>query len=147
MQNLDYITADLASPLADVKMDLHHAPFEDDEFDVILCNHVLEHVEDDAQCMRELYRMLKLGGFAILQVPVDSERQTTYEDPNIVSPEERTVHFGQRDHVRRYGLDYPDRLKKAGFQVECNDLSEKLDDDARRYRVIPGQIIYIGRKG
>ncbi len=147
IRNLDYVTADLASPLADVKMDLHHAPLSDNEFDVILCNHVLEHVEDDAQCMRELYRILKPGGFAILQVPIDETRRTTYEDPSITSPEERAIHFRQRDHVRLYGMDYPDRLAKAGFRVECNDLATQLGEKAQRYRVIPDEILYIGRKG
>lgn len=146
MKNLDYVTADIESPLADVKMDLHQAPFKDNEFDVIFCNHVLEHVEDDAQCMRELYRMLKPGGFAIMQVPIDHTRAVTYEDPTITSPEDREKHFWQKDHVRLFGLDYPDRLSKAGFDMECNELAKELGEKADRYRIIPHEILYVGHK-
>ena len=95
-KNLKYTTADLYSPLADVKMDLHNAPFDDNSFDVVFCNHVLEHVEDDKKCMSELYRVMKPGGFGIFQVPIDYSRKETYEDKSITSPEEREKHFWQR---------------------------------------------------
>ncbi|MEQ8521460.1 MAG: methyltransferase domain-containing protein [Vicingaceae bacterium] len=136
MKNLDYTTADLNSPIADVKMDLHHAPFDDNSFDVIFCNHVLEHVEDDEQCMRELFRMLRPGGFAILKSPVDILRQETPEDPSIVSEDEREKHYWQKDHVRLFGLDYKDKLASAGFNVTVDNYIDSLSQtDVERYRV------------
>jgi predicted SAM-dependent methyltransferase len=146
-KNLEYVTADLNSPLADVKMDLHHTPFKDNEFDVIFCNHVLEHVEDDRQCMRELYRIMKPGGWGIFQVPQDTNRERTYEDKSIVTEEEREKHFWQKDHVRLYGLDYPERLKEAGFSVETVDYTKELSPElVDRYRLPAGEKLYICRK-
>lgn len=132
--NLDYTTGDLFSPLADVKMDLHEIPFEDNTFDVIFCNHVLEHVDDYAQCMRELYRVMKPGGWGIFQVPIDYKRDETYEDKSIVSEEDRLQHYWQKDHVRLFGLDYPKHLEKAGFRVDFMDYSEKISaEDHTKY--------------
>lgn len=146
-RNLDYITADLNSPIADVKMDLHHTPFADNTFDVIFCNHVLEHVEDDRQCMRELYRIMRSGGWGIFQVPQDMGREKTYEDKSIVTEEEREKHFWQKDHVRLYGLDYPERLREAGFRVEIVDFTGELSKDlVERYRLPLGELLYICRK-
>lgn len=146
-KNLTYTTADLVSPIADVHMDLHHAPFEDNSFDVIFCNHVLEHVEDDAQCMRELFRIMKPGGWGIFQVPIDTSRQQTYEDPTITSPEEREKHFWQKDHVRLFGLDYKDRLAKAGFSVTVDDYVNTLTaEEVDRYRLPAGEMIYLCKK-
>lgn len=147
MPNIDYTTADLNSPIADVKMDLHHTPFKDNTFDVIFCNHVLEHVDDDRQCMRELYRIMKPGGWGVFQVPQDSTRATTYEDKSIVTPEDREKHFWQKDHVRLYGLDYKTRLEEAGFAVTADNyvgtFTPELID---RYRLPAGEIIYLCRK-
>ncbi|MFN5181627.1 MAG: class I SAM-dependent methyltransferase [Bacteroidota bacterium] len=142
--NLEYITADLNSPLADVKMDLHHTPFEDNIFDVVFCNHVLEHVEDDRQCMKELYRIIKPGGWGIFQVPQDINRNSTYEDKSIVTEEDREKHFWQKDHVRLYGLDYPDRLKNVGFRVEIIDFTKELSSELLdRYRLPVGELLYV----
>jgi ubiquinone/menaquinone biosynthesis C-methylase UbiE len=147
MKNLDYTTADIVSPIADVKMDLHHAPFPDNSFDVIFCNHVLEHVESDKQCMGELYRIMKPGGFGIFQVPIDYNRATTYEDPSIVTPEEREKHYWQNDHVRLYGRDYDKKLEAAGFKVECNEMAKTMDPSlSERYRLAKEEILYICRK-
>lgn len=121
MENLEYITADLESPIADVKMDIQDIPFENESFDVVICNHVLEHVDDDRKAMQEVYRILKKGGWAILQVPIDINRQITYEDNSIITPEERQKHFGQYDHRRVHGKDYGKRLKEAGFKVIEDD--------------------------
>jgi ubiquinone/menaquinone biosynthesis C-methylase UbiE len=110
-------------------MDLHNAPFEDNSFDVVFCNHVLEHVEDDKQCMSELYRVMKPGGFGIFQVPIDYTREKTYEDKSITSPEDREKHFWQKDHVRLYGLDYPTRLTAAGFKVTCDKIAKEIPSD------------------
>ena len=122
-----YITADIESPLAKVKLDVHKMPFEQDQFHVVFCNHVLEHVEDDRKAMLEIYRVLKPGGFAILQIPLFYPlRDTTYENPAITSAKERERAFGQSDHVRMYGRDYSDRLKAAGFKVDENRYIEKM---------------------
>ncbi|HXB41677.1 MAG TPA: methyltransferase domain-containing protein [Bacteroidia bacterium] len=144
MKNIDYTTADLNSPIADVKMDLHHAPFADNTFDVIFCNHVLEHVDDDRQCMRELYRIMTKGGWGIFQVPMDSSRATTYEDKSIVTPEAREEAFWQKDHVRLFGLDYKTRLEEAGFTVIADDYANTFSKELiERYRLPAGEIIYL----
>ncbi|MGB0934111.1 MAG: methyltransferase domain-containing protein, partial [Lishizhenia sp.] len=117
-ENLDYLTADIVSPIADMHFDLHDIPLEDNRFDVIFCNHVMEHVDDHLRCMQELYRVMKPGGWAIMQVPQDFDRAEVYEDASITTPEEREKHFWQYDHVRLFGRDYPDWLREAGFEVE-----------------------------
>lgn len=143
LKNLDYLTADLDSPIADVKMDIHDIQYDDNSFDVVLCNHVLEHVTDDHRCMTELCRVLRPGGIAVMQVPLDNALEVTDEDPGITDPEERIRRFGQYDHVRMYGRDYPERLRKAGFKVEAVDYSEILSPEQfDRYRLPPGEIIY-----
>ena len=147
MKNLKYTTGDYNSPIADIHFDLHHPPFEDNTYDVIFCNHVLEHVDDADQCMRELYRIMKPGGWGIFQVPLDTTRSATYEDKSITDPNERESHFWQKDHVRLFGLDYKDKLAAAGFKVTVDDfvntLGEKLVD---RYRLPAGEMIYFCRK-
>jgi SAM-dependent methyltransferase len=123
-----YLTADLNSPRAMVKMDITDIEFPDESFDVIYCSHVLEHVDDDRKAMREFYRVLKTGGWAILLVPITDP--VTFEDPSVVDPQERLRVFGQEDHVRRYGPDYVDRLREAGFRVEATtaaDLASPAD--------------------
>lgn len=143
-----YITADLVSPLARVKMDVHDIPFEADTFDAAMCNHVMEHVDDDIKAMKEILRVLKPGGWAILQVPFFSPvPDETFEDPSIVSPAEREMKYGQDDHVRLYGKDYPERLRSAGFEVTEDDYVKGLSEEAiRRYALPPNEIIYFCRK-
>ena len=146
-KNLTYITTDLYSPLADVKADLCALPFEDDSFDVIFCNHVLEHIPDDAQAMRELYRVMKKGGWGIFQVPQDINRAHTFEDDTIIDPAERTRIFGQYDHVRVYGLDYFDRLRQVGFEVEEITYSTHFTaEEIERYRIVPQEILPLCKK-
>lgn len=147
MKHLDYTTGDYNSPIADIRFDLHEAPFPDNTFDVIFCNHVLEHVDDAAQCMRELYRIMKPGGWGIFQVPLDTNRQETYEDKSITSPEEREKHFWQKDHVRLFGLDYGRKLEAAGFTVTEEDYTRELTPElVDRYRLPAGEILYVCRK-
>lgn len=147
MKNLDYLTADLDSPIADVKMDIHDIQYPDNSFDVIFCNHVLEHVRDDIQCMSELCRVLTPGGLAIMQVPLDRDLETTIEDPDLEDPEERKRRFGQYDHVRLHGRDYAGRLQKAGFKVTPVDYSQKLTPEQfDRYRLPEGEILYVCTK-
>ncbi len=126
-KNLDYITADLYSPIADVKADICNLPFANNSFDVVFCNHVLEHIEDDKKAMSELYRVLKPGGMGIFQVPQDLNREKTYEDFTITDPKERAKHFGQYDHVRVYGRDYFNKLRAAGFSVKEVDYTQIID--------------------
>jgi len=142
MKHLDYTTADLYSPIVDVKADILNLPFKDEEFDLVFCNHVLEHIEDDNKAMKELYRVMKPGGMGIFQVPQELARESTYEDPNIISPEDRATHFGQYDHVRIYGRDYFDRLRNVGFKVEEVDYSLKLSPDlVEKYCLAKGEIL------
>lgn len=136
MKHLDLTTADLFSPLADVKCDIMDMPFEDNTFDVIFCNHVLEHVDDDHKAMSELYRVMKSGGFGIFQVPVDYNRETTLEDPNITSEEDRVKFYWQKDHVRLYGLDYLSKLEAAGFKAQRIDMATEIGEElCDRYRL------------
>lgn len=147
LSNLDYVTADLESPIADYHFDLHEIPFETDSFDLVLCNHVLEHVADDRRVMSEILRILRPGGFAILQVPLENERPVTYEDPSISSPKDREKHFGQKDHVRVYGRDYPDRLRQAGFMVlEWPAADHFAPDEIEKYRIASDEVLFIASK-
>lgn len=146
-KNLSYLTGDLESPIADMHFDLHHIPLDDNKFDVIFCNHVLEHVEDDIQCMRELYRVMKPGGWGVFQVPMDSNRAETYEDKTITDPKQREIHFWQKDHVRLFGLDYPDRLKSVGFEIDIYDFREAFTpEQAAKYRLGGKELLYVARK-
>lgn len=125
--NIDYLSVDLDPLLVDLQMDIANIKQSNDTYDVIICNHVLEHIQDDMKAMRELYRVLKKGGFAILQVPISYLVEETIEDPTIISPEGRKEAFGQEDHVRIYGKDYLLRLEKAGFTVNVIDCLKEFD--------------------
>jgi len=137
-----YITADIESPLA--KMDVHQIPFADNHFDVVLCNHVLEHVRDDIQVMREFRRVLKPGGWAILQIPFFSPvPEKTFEDNSITDPREREKIFGQDDHVRKYGKDYSQRIAQSGLTpAEDKFSSEFSTEQAFHFGVSRGEVIY-----
>ncbi|WP_242133475.1 class I SAM-dependent methyltransferase [Aestuariivivens marinum] len=142
LKNLGYITTDLNSPLADVKADICNLPFSDNSFDVILCNHVLEHIQDDTKAMQELYRVMKPGGWGIFQIPLDLKREKTFEDNSIIDKNERAKIFGQYDHVRIYGRDYFDKLRRIGFQVnEVDYTSTLMKDEIEKYCLIKGEII------
>ena len=146
-KNLDYTTTDLLSPLADVKADICNLPFEDNMYDVILCNHVLEHIPDDKKAMQELYRVLKPGGMAILQVPQELHRATTFTDDTITDAKERAAIFGQYDHVRVYGRDYFDTLRSVGFRVEEADYTKTLSpEEVQRFALAQGEIIPVCTK-
>lgn len=146
-KNLDYTTTDLNSPLADVKADICNLPFKDNEFDVILCNHVLEHIPNDIKAIQELYRVLKKGGMAILQIPQDMSREKTFEDNSITDRKERAKIFGQYDHVRIYGRDYFDRLRSVGFRVIEEDYTHKISADLiQKYCLAKGEIIPVCTK-
>lgn len=146
-KNLKYLTGDLVSPIADMHFDLHQIPLEENRFDVVFCNHVLEHVDDAMQCMRELNRVMKPEGWGIFQVPQDFSREETYEDKSITSPEEREKHFWQKDHVRLFGKDYPDWLRKAGFEIKEYIPSEHFSkEQIARFRLMEKEVLYIAKK-
>jgi hypothetical protein len=138
-ETIDYVSVDLDSPLADVQADACDLPFEDGSFDMAVCVHTLEHIPDDAQALRELHRVLRPGGLAVLQVP-PSDLAETREDPSVTDPAERERLFGQYDHVRLYGADFPDRVAEAGFEVERIDLVAELPEELRtRYVLRTGE--------
>jgi ubiquinone/menaquinone biosynthesis C-methylase UbiE len=117
-------------------VDVTDIDFPDASFDAIFCNHVLEHVPDDRLALREIRRVLRPGGWASLLVP-DVDRPVTDEDPTVTDPHERLRRFGQRDHVRRYGYDYVDRLREAGFVPEVVKMDDVLpDDQLERMRLV-----------
>jgi predicted SAM-dependent methyltransferase len=141
-KNLKYTSTDLYSPIVDIKANILDLPFEDNSFDVILCNHVLEHIEDDHKAMTELYRVMKPGGMGIFQIPQNMNLKTTYEDFGITSPKERKKYFGQYDHVRIYGRDYFDRLRKVGFRVNEVNYSKTLTSEmVDKYRLVMDEIL------
>ena len=147
LSNLEYITADIESPLAKVKMDVHSIPFADNSFDVIFCNHVLEHVEDDLLACSEFNRVLKPSGWGILQSPV-YPLEKTLEDKSITDPAERERIFGQRDHVRKFGKDYAERLRKSGLKIEENQFVKQINSDLiTKYALPKDEIIFVCRKG
>lgn len=144
----NYITADIESPLAKVKMDIHQIPFPENHFDVVLCNHVLEHVADDIKAMSEIYRVLKPGGYAILQVPFFAPvPEVTFEDNTITDPRAREKAFGQDDHVRLFGKDYPKRIERSGLKAEASRFAFELNEEkAHRNGLVRNEILYLGRK-
>ncbi len=147
LKNISYDTIDLNSPIADIKADICDLPFLDNSYDLILCNHVLEHIVDDNKAIRELYRVLKKNGIGIFQVPIDYNRDTTFEDFSVTNKKDRNKLFGQYDHVRIYGLDFFDRLQKAGFSVEKCEYTSKLSkEDIIKFCLPKKEIIPICRK-
>ena len=141
-QNLNYITSDLESPIADVKADICDLPFKENEFDIVFCNHVLEHISNDTKAIQELYRVLKPGGFGIFQIPQDLSKAITFEDNTITDRKERAKLFGQYDHVRVYGRDYFDKLRSIGFKVDEVDYTKKITlDKIEKYCLMKNEIL------
>ncbi|HCW09218.1 MAG TPA: SAM-dependent methyltransferase [Cytophagales bacterium] len=143
-----YITADIESPLAKVKMDLLQIPFDENYFDVVLCNHVLEHVADDIKAMSEIHRVLKPNGWAILQIPFFAPvPEKTFEDNSITDKRQREKIFGQSDHVRKYGLDYTQRIAQSGLTPSEEKFAESLTpEDAFHFGVVRAETLYVGTK-
>jgi len=113
---LFYVSADLRLPTAMVRLDVTRMPFPDRTFDALYCGHVLEHVPGDRKAVKELFRVLTPGGWALIQVPITAAK--TVEDPTVIGPDQRTAAFGHPDHVRRYGPDFQACLTAAGFSVQ-----------------------------
>lgn len=142
LKHLQYTTTDLNSPIADVKADICNLPFEDNAYDFIICNHVLEHIPDDTKAMKELYRVLAPGGTAIIQIPYDKNRDATFEDNSITDRDERARIFGQYDHVRIYGMDYFKKLATVGFKVSAVDYTASLSEtEVAKFRLPKGELI------
>jgi len=148
LKKINYTTFDLNSPLADIKGDICNLPFKENSFDFILCNHVLEHINDDNKAMKELYRVLNKNGTAILQVPINQKSSKTLEDSSIVDKKERIEKFGQYDHIRLYGLDYFKKLESFGFKVNPLKYSKEFTEgEIIKYGLIKDEIIPICKKG
>jgi ubiquinone/menaquinone biosynthesis C-methylase UbiE len=144
---IDKFTEGYTRPKGTINMDITDMKYPDNLFDFILCSHVLEHVPNDILAISELFRVMKYGGWGILQVPIEMDREKTYEDESITSPEERKKAFGQFDHVRMYGKDYIDKLQSAGFEVELNDYAQKVSEvDKMRYGFGIEENIFIVKK-
>ncbi|MEO8512882.1 MAG: class I SAM-dependent methyltransferase [Ignavibacteria bacterium] len=141
--NIDYLSADLDSSLADIKMDITDINFPENSFDIVICNHVLEHIPEDMKAMSEIRRIIRPNGWAILQVPISYVLKNTYEDFSILDPKEREEHFGQNDHVRIYAIDYLDRLRASGLDVTSVETGEYLtDEEISRFGVIGEEKIF-----
>lgn len=138
-----YITADIGGDDVDIKIDITNIPFENETFKLILCSHVLEHVNDDRKALKELFRVLKPGGTALIIIPV--EREITYENPSVTEPEQRLKIFGQKDHVRIYGKDFINKVNETGFDVKSylpKDLFN--DEELIRYGIkIESDILFL----
>ncbi|MBO5275756.1 MAG: methyltransferase domain-containing protein [Alistipes sp.] len=145
-QPADYVTADLESPLADLHFDIQHIPLEDESFDVVICNHIMEHVEDDRLAMREILRIMRKGGWGVILSPVDLQREKTFEDDTITDEAERTRIFGQYDHRRIYGRDYAERLREAGFEVYECDYANLIPAKEKQLYALTDEPLYIVRK-
>jgi SAM-dependent methyltransferase len=146
---LDYVTADLCMKDVDFNVDLTKIPFADASYDGVICNHVLEHIPDDATAMSEILRILKPNGWAILQTPIAAKLDATYEDFSITDPQERERAFGQNDHVRIYAMDYVDRLRRAGFAVESFRWTadkENFGGEENRFGLIEKEIIFFATR-
>lgn len=129
-------------------LDLENLPFKDQSFDWVICNHVLEHVNDETKSLQEVLRVLTIGGKAVLQVPWTPKLEQTYENQSITSPEDRLIHFGQSDHLRLYGKDFPKRLQQAGYHVSLfkpHDLTF-IVENKRNLSFNPREVIFVGEK-
>lgn len=147
--SLDYLTGDLKPERAMVKMDVADLRLDSASFDAVICNHVLEHVADDRKAMSELFRILRPGGWAILQVPISLTMKNTYEDFSLATPDARRRAFGQGNHVRLYGQDYAQRLEETGFDVELFDWTREADKfggPKNRFGLDPRERVYVARK-
>ncbi len=142
LNNLKYVTTDLVEPGVNINSDIQNLPFKENIFDIVICSHVLEHITDDRKGMQEISRVLKKDGWGILQVPINENLETTYEDPSIKSPLERLKHFEQEDHLRIYGRDYYTKLEEIGFNVKQDNFVQTLPlEKIKRYGLRGSEII------
>lgn len=140
-----YLSADLYSKDAMVKMDICNIEYGENSFDLIFCSHVLEHVADDRQAMREFHRVLSSAGVLFLMVPILAEK--SFEDPSIIDPNERERVFGQMDHVRVYGNDFAEIVAGEGFAVETYQPSDFFStEEIQRQQLDPEDRLFVCRK-
>ena len=144
--NVDYLSVDIDPGQAMQEEDITRLSFQDQSFDVIICMHVLEHVEDDRKAMKEICRVLKSDGFAVLDVPIDDSRERTYEDSSIRSPKDRAKAYWQGDHVRLYGRDFGKRLEEAGFSVQEDQYIKSLGEDLTKLHGLQARPFFICTK-
>lgn len=146
VETIDYNPVDMfpaSYPEGTKFLDLLNNDVPSNSYDAIICNHVFQYIEEDRKAMKAVYRMLKPGGWAILQVPIDWKREVTYEDYTITDPKERERVFGLSEHVRWYGKDYPSRLESVGFNVKSDDFIESFTrEEIARYGFWKGQRIF-----
>lgn len=144
--NIEYFPVDIFPnlyPKGTLHFDLLHHNQPDNRYDVIICNHVFQYIEEDRQAMKSLYNLMKPGGWGIMQVPINTKAQATHEDPTITDPVEREKIFGLKEHVRYYSYDYADRLRESGFQVKVDDYTaEFTDEDIFKYGFFKGDAVY-----
>lgn len=146
-KKIDYTSFDKVSDWADLKGDVMNMSFENDSFDVVICNHVLEHVDDDIKAISEIYRILKPNGWAMLQVPIALDLDTKFEDYNIKTEKDREKFYAQKDHQRLYGKDYDNILENLGFKVDIVDLQAEIGQDSiKNYVLFENEKIYIANK-
>ena len=142
-KNLDYISTDFSSPLAKVKMDIQNIIYEDNFIDCILCFHVLDHVADDNRAIYELYRVLRPGGWAIIQSSVDLSMEKTFEDPTATTTKERLKIYGQIDLARKYGRDFVTRLIAPGLIVKPIQYGREIGEDlSKKYGISINDTFY-----
>jgi SAM-dependent methyltransferase len=145
-KNIQYTSGDLAPNRGQIRIDLTAIDLPNESFDVIICNHVLEHIPQDRQAMSEILRVLRPGGWAILQVPL-APGILTREDSTVVDPRDRLRLYGQHDHVRLYGRDYPQRLESIGFRVAASSIKPTHGDfNPARFGLLPDELIYVATK-
>lgn len=149
-KNIDYFPVDIFPhlyPKGTTYLDILKHEIPDHTFDVIICNHVFQYIEDDRLAMKNLYNLMKPGGWGIMQVPINTSRTTTYEDDSITDPLEREKAFGLKEHVRYYSYDYADRLREAGFYVKEEDYSAQFSEaEIHKYGFWKGDAIYFVTK-
>lgn len=144
----NYYTAQYTkSMLSDYTLDIQNTGLRPNMFDIIICNHILEHVNNDYLAISELYRLLKPNGFAFIQVPMDCNLKNTYEDSSVKDPIEREKLFGQSDHLRLYGWDFEKRLENSGFKVETIQFWKLLSsEEIDKYALHENEPVFVCQK-
>jgi SAM-dependent methyltransferase len=145
-KSIDYYPADKfpkGYPAGTKHLDLLQPGMPDHSFDAVICNHVFQYIIEDRSAIKNVYNMLRPGGWAILQVPIDWNRDVSYEDYTITDPRERERIYGLSEHVRWYGKDYAHRLEEAGFRVEMHDFIDRFTpEETDRYGFWKGEKIF-----
>ena len=137
-----YHTADISPGRADMVLDIEAIDLPDASYDAVIASHVLEHV-DDRKALSEIFRVLRPGGVAIIMVPMVEGWAQSYENAAVRSPGERTLHFGQFDHVRYYGADLRERIRTAGFSL-AEFTAEGAD--VLRHGLIRGEKVFVATR-